>query len=469
MMRKIFFQIIAFTFMSQLIAQESLKTLNIGQLHSIIREFHPIVKQSEIRITKAMAEHLLAKSNFDPILSNAMSEKVFGGNEYYSFLAPEIKIPTWFGIELSAGLQELSGEKLDASEAQGRSNYIGFSIPLAKNLIMDKRRATLKQAKIYTTMADVEKKFIVNDLMMQSVEAYYNWVKSYKVYQIIIDNAENSKKRIDFIRASVDNGERPAVDTLEVVVQYQMIELLLNTKLIEYQNAVFQLSSFLWVDEDSFIFLPNDVVPEENWEDSFESVTDSIDIQKVIETARVNHPALELNALKNDILTIEQKLKFQELLPKIDLKYNQLGKGYDMLKTVQTHSVLQDNFQYGVKFEMPLFLAKGRAEYKISKLKIEENSLDKVQKQAGIELKLLSYFNEYENLRKQVVLQSSIYKSYQTLLSAEVLRFENGESSIFLVNSRESKILDGAEKLINLKAKYFKTAFTLKWGAGTLQ
>jgi len=85
-MRKIFFQIIAFTFMSQLIAQESLKTLNIGQLHSIIREFHPIVKQSEIRITKAMAEHLLAKSNFDPILSNAMSEKVFGGNEYYSFL-----------------------------------------------------------------------------------------------------------------------------------------------------------------------------------------------------------------------------------------------------------------------------------------------------------------------------------------------------------------------------------------------
>ena len=45
----------------------------------------------------------------------------------------------------------------------------------------------------------------------------------------------------------------------------------------------------------------------------------------------------------------------------------------------------------------------------------------------------------------------------------------NGESSLFLVNSRENKSLEALEKLIDLKTKYFKTIYAIKWSAGELK
>ncbi|WP_221393492.1 hypothetical protein [Dyadobacter sp. NIV53] len=60
------------------------------------------------------------------------------------------------------------------------------------------------------------------------------------------------------------------------------------------------------------------------------------------------------------------------------------------------------------------------------------------------------------------------YDNYQKLVQAEQIRFANGESSLFLINSRENKALEAREKLIELKTKYFQTAYSLQWSAGLL-
>jgi hypothetical protein len=44
----------------------------------------------------------------------------------------------------------------------------------------------------------------------------------------------------------------------------------------------------------------------------------------------------------------------------------------------------------------------------------------------------------------------------------------NGESSLFLVNSRESKALEAYLKLVELKTKYFKTIYALQWSTGVI-
>jgi outer membrane protein TolC len=53
-------------------------------------------------------------------------------------------------------------------------------------------------------------------------------------------------------------------------------------------------------------------------------------------------------------------------------------------------------------------------------------------------------------------------------VEAEEKRFENGESSLFLINSRENKALESQEKLIELKTKYYKSIFALQWISGKL-
>ena len=460
---------IILTFCFNCFSQDTLKTLNVDQLMNIVRTFHPIVKQSDIRIEKSMSELLLARGGFDPVLSNVSGQKTFDNYNYYNYNSTEIKIPTWFGVEVAGGVENLSGSKFDPTETIGPSNYVGITVPLAKNLLMDKRRATLKQSKIYTAMAEVEKQAVVNDLLMQSIESYYNWVKTYQVFLVLKKNLSNSLKRADLIKKSFLNGEKSAIDTVEAFVQYQSFELLVSNKEMEFKNAGLNLSSFLWKNENEPFTLPSSVIPQIDWEKEIKLDSFNLNLNELLTYSESNNPNIQLYSFKINSLQIDQKLKFQELLPKIDLKYNALGKGYDLSKSVSSHSFLENNYLYGLKVEMPLLIMKGRAEYKISKLKIEDAKIDQTQKNIYNSLKIKGYYNEYENLTKQCSLQEKIYANYLVLLDSELKRFENGESSLFMINSREMKALEAQEKMIDLKTKYYKSIYSLQWISGKLK
>ena len=60
------------------------------------------------------------------------------------------------------------------------------------------------------------------------------------------------------------------------------------------------------------------------------------------------------------------------------------------------------------------------------------------------------------------------FKNFLILQRGEEIRFQAGESSLFLINARENKTLEALQKLQELKAKFFKTATTLQWAAGQL-
>lgn len=450
-------------------SQEAVKTLNAEQVLALVRQFHPVVRQTTIEIEKSKADITVARAAFDPILSNYVARKTFGGTEYYSYASPEIKIPTWYGVELVGGLENLSGNRYDPSETIGKTSYLGISIPLAKNLVIDKRRAFLQQAKIFNTMAQVEQRAVINDLLMNTAEAYWNWVKAYQTYVIVKNNVEVNQKRVEFVKKSFINGERAAIDTVEAVAQLQSFQYLQNQNWVEFQNAGLQLSVFLWKSNNEPYLLPETVIPSDGWENETNISNFNLILTDLLNLAENNHPDLRLYEYKLGVLGIDKKLKFQELLPKIDFKYNQLSKGYNLLETASAGPLFQNNFQYSFKMEVPLRLSQGRGEYKKAKLKIEETTLDQSQKKLQIALKVKSYYNEFLNLKAQIALQSNNYKNYQQLVSAEETKLLNGESSLFLINSRENKSLEALEKLVELKTKYYKTIYSLQWSAGLLQ
>ena len=113
-------------------------------------------------------------------------------------------------------------------------------------------------------------------------------------------------------------------------------------------------------------------------------------------------------------------------------------------------------------------LSAGRGEYKKTKLKIEESQLAQMQKRLDLQVKIRQYYNDLLNLREQIKLQNLNLTNYQQLVKAEEVRFRNGESSLFLITSRENKAIDARQKLIELKAKYFKVIYSLQWSAGLL-
>jgi outer membrane protein TolC len=448
-------------------AQDTEKTLSAQQVMEIVKQYHPIAKQADIFIEKAKADVTIAKGQFDPLLKNDAARKTFDGTDYYYYNRPELNIPTWFGIEVSTGLEYLSGNRTDPVETQGRTSYVAISMPLAKNLLMDKRRAALQTARIFKDASLIEKRNMLNNLLFDALKSYWYWVQSYQVYKVLSNAVAVNKQRVQLIKTSFQLGDRPAIDTTEALTQLQSFEVQRDQAGLEFQNAGLELSVYLWTAETNPYTLPAEIIPGDDSAVMNIAELPAPELDKLLDAARINHPELLIYNYKLDVLGIEKKLKFQELLPLINFRYNQLGKGYDVLKTA-TGPLFENNFQYGLSLGIPLRLSQGRGEYKKAKLKITETSLQQRQKQWKVENEVKSYFNELVTVKNQIIIQEKAYKNYQTLQRGEEIRFQTGESSLFLINARENKTLEALQKLQELRAKYFITGNKLQWAAGLL-
>ncbi len=341
------------------------KTLSSTEFWQIVQNYHPVVKQTLIEIKQSNASLTIAQGAFDPVLQHYSTQKTLDGKNYLDYHAPSLSIPTWYGIEFSAGIENIQGSRLDPSQTVGQTSYLGVQIPLAKNLLLDKRRAALQQAKILQKMAFQDQRSELNNLLRDAMESYIAWVRSYQVMQLVQANYVNASKRFDMVRKSLEFGDRPAVDTLEALTQKQTFENLLAAKSMEYLNAKLSLSAYLWNAKTRPVDLADDVFPAPNEEIRLLENAD-LNLESLLEKAMQNHPELNNYRNKLDVLGIEKKLKFQSLLPKLDVSYNHLSKGGPSLYGA---TFLENNYKYGVKFELPLRLSEGRGAYQAAKLK----------------------------------------------------------------------------------------------------
>lgn len=450
-----------------LVAQDSVHTLSARQVMEIVKRYHPVALQAGILVEQAKADLVSARGQFDPVFENEAAQKTFEGTAYYSYNRPEISIPTWFGIEVKAGLEYLSGNRTDPVDTKGESSYLGISIPLAKNLLMDKRRAALQSAKIFRQASVAERGNMLNQLMLDALKSYWSWVKEYQLYQVMNEAVAINESRFRWVRSAYQLGDRAAIDTTEVLAQWQQFELLRSQAWLNFQNAGLELSVYLWTAGAQPYELPSNIIPQEPLRDISVMNQPVPVLNELLNAAVSNHPELRLYQYKLQALNIERKLKFQELLPVVNFRYNQLGRGYDVWKTA-TNPYFENNYRYGLSISIPLRLSQGRGEYKKARLKINYAELELEQKKRQVENKVRSYFNELLALKEQVKWQEQSWRNYLQLQRAEELRFRSGESSLFLVNARETKALEALQKLLELKAKYFVSENTVRWAAGNL-
>jgi len=465
---KYFFVIALFFYAAVTHGQTNVAVFSPEEFFAIVKKYHPLAKQAAIGIQQAQAGILSARGGFDPLASNYLSQKSFNGTTYYRDVNPELVIPTWYGIDIITGVENVGGNRLDPSNTLGKSSYVGVNIPLVKNLVMDQRRADLLLARQYKQMAEVEQQAVLNNLLMDAVNAYWNWVQLYQV-NVVIQNAINTnRKRFELVKKAYSYGEKPAIDTLESFTQLQSFIFLGNDYTLQVAQAALQLSAYLWKENEVPFYLPENVQPIAQ-EIVEKEIKDKPPVfVELLQNLPTTHPELLLYGQKLQALEIERKLKFQSLLPKVDFRYNHLGKGLNILNAGKPTPFFNENYNYGLKFEMPLFLSGGRGDYKRAKLKIAETEILQSNKSWELELKVKQYFNEFLNLQTQVALQADMYANYQRLVKAEETIFFNGESSLFLINSRENKALESLQKLVALQVKYYKTYYAIQWSAGQL-
>lgn len=448
--------------MTPLLAQEGSLYLSKDDVLSIVRQYHPIVKQAGLKVDRNKAEVLAARGGFDPYLKVNKDQKTFDGTQYYSYFNPELKIPTWYGIELKAGAEEVYGSKVFNELTPGKSVYAGVKISALQGLLFDERRATLRKAQAVQEMTEAEQRLTVNNVLFEAVSAYWTWVREYQTYQIYRDVVNVSTARLNFVRLEYEQGNRPAIDTVEAWTQIQSYELLSNEALMNFYNAGFELSTYLWLEDNVMMDWSDNVFPDSNAVKTSFSEIDGL--ETFLTQALANHPKLKMVDAKLTVLQIEKKLKGQYLLPTLDINANMLNKGYEVPNEL-TMPFLENNYKFGIDFSVPLFLRKGRGAYKSASIKVQETYLEQDYTAATIENKIRSYYNEVLILETQINLYTNAYNNFNRMYRGELIRYNIGESTLFLVNSRENKLLQAEQKLIELKTKWSKSYAGLLWAA----
>ena len=467
-MRLIITTILSVLLLPAYAANDTTLYLSKDELVSIVRQYHPVVKQANLLVRRYKADVTQARGGFDPKLTTGVDRKTFDGKLYYSYFNPEVKIPTWFGVDIKGGLEEVVGDRVTQESTFGKTSYVGVSVPVTRGLFFDERRATLRQAQAMADMSEAERLLMVNNVLFDAVSAYWEWVREYSFYKIYSTAVTLNQQRLQMVKAEFEQGNRPAIDTVEALTQLQTYQLLQNEAYLNFQNTGLELSNYLWLDNNKPMEWVSVLVP-----DTFSFSADMYDtynvpvLEELVSQAAVNHPKLQMVNYKIDALKIERKLKAVSILPKLDVNANMLSNGYNLPNDIST-PFLENNYKLGVDFSMPLFFRKEIGAYRSSRFKVQEADIERDYTSQKIENKIKAYYNEVLMLNKQILLYEDAQRNYGRMLRGEMTRYEIGESTLFLINSRENKLLNAQQKLMELKTKWHKSYAGLLWAAGVI-
>lgn len=454
------FLLLVFLFCGSVTAQienplESIMSLD--EYLGYVKTYHPIVKQANLIINESEAKLLKARGAFDPKLEVDYNRKKFKNTAYYDKLNATFKIPTWYGIELKANFEENTGEFLNPEFNVPTDGLYsaGVSVSLARGLLINERMAMLKQAKLFTQQAKVDQQLLVNEILYEAAITYFKWLKSYRNKEVYQSFLSNAALRFNGIKISFREGERAAIDTLEARLTLTTRKLDLEKTRIMYVKSSLELSNFLWLNNNTPVELKESIRPDIS---TFERIDEILNV-----TAFDNqdfdveaHPKIQSLNLKYESLQLNKRLKQNMLLPKIDLQYNFLSQTPDETGTFNTQ-----NYKAGLNISFPLFLRKERGDLRLAKLKLQDLEFERTTTRVTLKNKISAVTQEITSYELQNQLTQELGDDYEILLQAEERKFFLGESSLFLVNSREAKLIENKIKAIDLENKYFATKANL--------
>jgi outer membrane protein TolC len=439
--------------------------LSEKEFYEIILLNHPLVKQAGIKPQMGESQLLKAKGGFDPKLFSELDRKNYDGVTNYQKLNAGLSIPTWYGIQVKSGFESNSGPYLSSEDKTpaGGLWYGGVSVNLGQGMMIDQRRAELFKARIYQESTLQEQRLLLNELIYESGYAYWNWFLAHYSKDVLQSSYDLATVRLEGVKLTAELGDRPIIDTVEARIQVQYRQSLLNNFQTDLLNSKVKLSTYLWTELQEPLEVDQTTLPVYMDSVSFSVVPllSEMDIDSLVE----KHPYLTMNGLKIKSLEIDQKLKREQIKPTVNLSYNFINEpiNYNPITNLSPN-----NNKIGVQFEMPLLFRKERGDLELAKLKVQDEQLSYLNNKVYLKAKIKQAQNDLLNAQNQLDIYRQTVLDSRQLFEAEKTMFEQGESSLFLVNARELTYIQANLKYIEVLCKYQQALLSLRFSLASL-
>jgi outer membrane protein TolC len=408
-----------------------------------------MVKSANLEVNSAQANLMMARGGFDPKIEVDFDKKQFKDSQYYSLLNSSFKIPTWYGIEVKAGFDNSEGVYLNPQNTlpnQGLTS-LGITVPLGQGLLINQRMADLRKAKIQIQLSQAERKLQAIEVLYNASVAYFNWKRNYSEVQLYTEYLKNAEIRFNGVASLIKNGDKPAIDSVEAGIIVRNRKLSLEDSQLKLIKSKLELSNFLWLENNVPLELQDTIIPEIKLENTIKETLKTNEL--LVENISIeNHPKINSLQGKLDILEVERKLKANSLLPKIDLGYHYLSE------QSAWNNTNFNNYKVGVNFSFPIFLRKERGGLQLAKFKIQDTQYSLDLERVQLKNKINAQQTEINSLERQRKLISDLVRDYDTMLTSEERLFSFGESSIFLINSRENNLVSSQLSELSLENRY---------------
>lgn len=431
-----------------------------------VGNYHPVLKQANLLSGFGEANVRKARGSFDPKLGGMLNQKEFDGTNYFNRIGMGLTVPTWFGVDVKAGFDQSDGVYLNRENKLPDNGlwYSGISVPLGQGLFIDKRRTAVKQAKLYKESTEFERAILLNDLYLESLTAYWKWVEAWNRYQVYAEYEVLAENRFQAVKQSYRLGDNPAIDTLESFIQLQNRQLLKNKAFLEFRQQGVKLSNYLWTEGGVPLTVTAQLKPPLLSQISFSQPLSDTVIERIIAALDTVHPKLLNYANKVQNKELELRLKKELLKPTVNAGYQFLTEPNGSPAT----SFSSQNYKWSLDVAFPIFLRKQRGEVQIKELEINDLDLTVSQEKLVLQNKVQNYHLEQVQLLAQLRGYRSMASNYERLLAAEREKFRIGESSLFLINTRENQLIKARLDLIEIQTKYQLAEILLEWSQGRL-
>lgn len=434
--------------------QNTMTEFSFNEFLGYVKKYHPLVKQADLKLNEAQANLMLARGAFDPKIEVEYNEKQFKTSEYYSILNSSFKIPTWYGIELKAGFDNTEGIYVNPENTLPNSGLtsLGIAVPIGQGFFINQRMTDIRKAKIARNLNAAERNLQAIEIIYEAAVSYMNWKRSFEEVKLYENYIQNALIRYKGIATLINEGDKPAIDSIEAGIVVKTRQLNLEDAKLKLTKAKLELSNYLWLENNIPLELNDNLRPEDFLTNT---IKETLQINELAPIDLDNHPKIKALDAKIAMLKVDRKLKANALLPKLDLSYNYLSE------PSYIDNYRFEDYKIGLNFSFPLFLRKERGSLKLADLKIKDSEFNLQFERKNLENKIKSQQQEIVSLEKQQEYNDKLVKDFTKLLNAEDRLFEMGESSLFIINSRENSLVSSQLNEIALENRYLNAIISI--------
>jgi len=433
-----------------------------------VEAHYPLIEAAAANIRKARAEYLAAKGKFDPTIRSQLISAPHGPFNYnYSNTELIVPIPD-SGNNFFTGYRVGRGDfpvyYQDRKTFNDGEMRAGVEFPLLRDKDIDSRRAHIQQNKIKTIINEEELKLVKLQAKQAASVTYWDWYvegKKLRLQHHLLELAQVRQTALDQSVKAGDIANIEAVDNQRIIIQRKNA---VAAQTVAFQKAALILSLFYRDNTGNPILSGLDAIPG--------SLNKTVPTGNKLFNTNANsdflidqHPAIKRLDEQRNLSYVDLKTAKNKLLPMLN---NRVFLAQDFGNS-NNAPVNRTTVNYEIVFEIPLFQREAKGEIAAAKNLLSRINEEQRLQHDNLAMLLRDALNQIQ--AQQTIVKASLNEINLAaqVENAENIRFQHGDSNLFLLNQREVATLEANISYLDSIGNYNKALANLRYAMGNNQ